>query len=174
MGLYRAPAASARVASVAAVNSKCFHPESFARIRTPPCVPCSCFVLRSVATRRRPRIGRGGGRPVGRYPNGGRSFGGGGRRPRYKRRGPRESRTEPTDTRASTCASWLVGLEARTHGHGQHRQRSEGVHDLLEHEISFRSGRCPMGRVSAACTGHRPRAPTWPTPLPCTAGASTL
>jgi hypothetical protein len=34
----------------------------------------------------------------------------------------------------------LVGLEARTHGHRQHRQRSEGVHDLLEHEISFLSG----------------------------------
>jgi hypothetical protein len=36
LGLYRAPAASASVASVAAVNSKCFHPESFARIRSPP------------------------------------------------------------------------------------------------------------------------------------------
>ena len=36
LGLYRAPAASASVASVAAVNNRCFHPESFARIRSPP------------------------------------------------------------------------------------------------------------------------------------------
>ena len=28
--------------------------------------------------------------------------------------------------------------------------------------------------LSSACTGHRPRAPTWPAPLRCTAGASTL
>ena len=36
LGLYRAPAASASVASVAAVSSKCFHAENFARIGSPP------------------------------------------------------------------------------------------------------------------------------------------
>ena len=36
LGLYRAPAASANVASAAAVNSKCFQPFNFARITPPP------------------------------------------------------------------------------------------------------------------------------------------
>ena len=35
-GLYRAPAASANVASAAAVNSRCFKLLNFARIHTPP------------------------------------------------------------------------------------------------------------------------------------------
>jgi hypothetical protein len=36
LGLYRAPAASANVASAAAVNSRCFQLFSFARIDIPP------------------------------------------------------------------------------------------------------------------------------------------
>ena len=68
----------------------------------------------------------------------------------------------------------LRGLEASAHGHRQHRQRSEGVHDLLEHVISFLPVDDRWAELSSACTGHRPRAPTWPAPLRCTAGASTL
>ena len=50
LGLYRAPAASANVASAAAVNSRCFQLFSFARIDTHP-----PNVLGSVAHQARPR-----------------------------------------------------------------------------------------------------------------------
>ena len=129
-GLKRAPAASANVASAAAVYSRCFHPDNFARIEH----LLISRMAESVAATRAAGIGRPDRRSIGRYPERGRTFGSMKSRHRHDE-ALGIAPVGPTDPRASTCASCgLVGLEARTHGHRQHRQRSEGVHDLLEHE----------------------------------------
>ena len=53
-GLNRAPAASANVANAAAVYSRCFNPESFARIRSPPTVFISSSIGQRVVSPHRP------------------------------------------------------------------------------------------------------------------------